>query len=97
MSTLQDHTDGNGETLQVGPTAETRAAKRDAGCVKVAVAVLAVAFIATPVAYAAYEVYGLSAPAEASWRWPVILILAASFAVLSVWAVQLIHKSFPNP
>lgn len=62
---------------------------------KAVVATLAVAFIAAPVAYGAYEMNDLAAPTLGVWRWPAILVLAAAFVVLAWWVVVSIRRSFP--
>ena len=74
---------------------ESPQSTRDIVCLKASVASLAVLFVAAPVAYAAYMINGLSAPAADIWRMPVMAILAASFVLLAWWIVTSIHKKFP--
>jgi hypothetical protein len=62
---------------------------------KMVVAALAVIFIAAPVAYGAYSIYGLSVPGITVWRWPAIAGLAAAVSLLSWWVVVTIRQRFP--
>ncbi|MCA1595307.1 MAG: hypothetical protein LC772_02615 [Chloroflexi bacterium] len=67
----------------------------DAMALKVIVTVLAVAFIAAPVAYGAYLINAVAEPVGGVWLWPVFAVLAAVVVALCWWAVQSLHRKFP--
>ncbi|HET6384612.1 MAG TPA: hypothetical protein VFJ58_14560 [Armatimonadota bacterium] len=76
-------------------TDEIHDACEGAMALKAVVVVLAVAVIAAPVAYGAYEINDLNTPGIDIWRWPAIFVLAAAFVVLAWYAVVAIRKAFP--
>ena len=84
-----------GKGAEAAADERIRDSARDTLVLKAVVAVLAVAFIAAPVAYGAYEIYALTAPLIDVWRWPVIFILGCAFVLLAWWVVTSIHRKFP--